>query len=122
MWPMLILVSAGQPATSVSNTALAAVMVPAASLVVFSVNGPFPAHDGSAFAIGGTSFDGLRSAVSTNLVCGVGDGLGVVDGVGDGATAGLLQALSSRTAAVSPESKRMNTSSRTAVIRACGRP
>src|SRR5688572_15235296 len=103
---MLILVSAGQPLTSVSNTALAAVMVPAASLVVFSVNVPLPVHVASALAIGGTSFDGLRSAVNTNLVCGVADGLGVGDGVGDGAAAGVLQAQSSNTAAVSPERDR----------------
>src|SRR5687767_287171 len=122
MCPMLILVSAGQPVTSVSNSAFAAVIVPAASLVVFSVKVPLPVHDASALAIGGTSFDGLRSAVNTNLVCGVGDGLGVGDGVGDGAAAGVLQAQSSNTAAVSPESKRMDTSSCTAVIRAWRHP
>src|SRR5688572_20836998 len=124
MWPMLILVSAGQPVMSVSNTAFAAVMVPAASLVVFSVKVPLPVHDASALVIGGTSFEGLRSAVNTNLVCGVAAGLGVGDVVGDGegAAAGLLQAPSSSTAAVSPESKRIDTSSCTAVIRTQGDP
>src|SRR5688500_15148834 len=122
MWPMLILVSAGHPVMSVSNTALAAVIVPLASFVVFSVNVPLPVHDASGLVIGGTSFEGLRSAVNTNLVCGVGDGLGVGDAVGDGAAAGLLQALSSSTAAVTPESKRMDTSSCTAVIRSRGGP
>src|SRR5688572_11337693 len=95
---------------------------PAAALVVFSVKVPLPEHDASALAIGGTSFEGLRSAVNTNRVCGVGDGLGVGDGVGEGAAAGVLQAASSNTAAVSPESKRMDTSSCTAVIRAWRHP
>ena len=76
MWPMLILVSAGQPVTSVSNSALAAVMTPAASLVVVSVNVPLPEHVASGPVIGGTSFDGFRSAVKMNLSWGVGAGVG----------------------------------------------
>src|SRR5206468_3695921 len=74
MCPMLIAVLVGQPVMSVSNNALAAVMVPLASLVVVSVNVPLPEHEASGVVIGGTSFDGLRSAVKTNLSCGVWDG------------------------------------------------
>src|SRR6202158_574971 len=117
--PMLIAVPAGQPVTSVSNRAVAAVIVPLASLVVFSVKVPLPEQLASAFAIAGTSFDVLRSAVKTNFSCGVGDGLGVGDavGVGEGTAAGLLQATKSSTPAASPESRRIDTSSCTAVIR-----
>src|SRR6266850_6081039 len=122
---MLILVSAGQPVTSVSNSALAAVMVPAASLVVVSVNVPLPAHVASGPAIGGTSFEGFRSAVKTNFSCGVGTGVGVGVGatVGDavGATAAGPQALRTSIPDVSPaRRKRINTSSCTAVIRRGG--
>src|SRR3982074_1906996 len=121
--PVLSAVPAGQPVTSVSNRALAAVTVPVASFVVFSVKVPLPEHDASALAMAGTSFDVLRSAVNTNLSCGVGDGTGVGAavgvGVGDGAAAGLLQAVKSSAPAASPESRRIDTSSCTAVIR-CG--
>src|SRR5436309_7262313 len=122
MCPMLIAVLVGQPVMSVSNNALAAVMVPLASLVVVSVNVPLPEHEASGVVIGGTSFDGLRSAVKTNLSCGVGAGVGVgvAATVGDavGATAAGLQAPKTSTPALSPaRRKRIDTSSCTATVR-----
>src|SRR6185503_8350577 len=124
MWPMLILVSAGQPVTSVSNNAVAPVMTPAASLVVVRVNVPLPAHVASAPAIGGTSFDVLRSAVKMYLSCGVGAGVGVAATVGwvvgdaVGATAAGPHALKMSAPVVSPaRRRRIDTSSCTAVIR-----
>src|SRR5712691_6433987 len=121
MCPMLIGVPAGQPVMSVSNNAFAAVMVPLASFVVVSVKVPLPEHDASALAIAGTSFVVLRSAVKTNLSCGVGAGVGVgvAATVGDavGATAALPQALRTSAPAASPARRRIDTSSCTAVIR-----
>src|SRR5678815_1078263 len=121
MWPMLILVSAGQPVTSVSNSALAPVMVPLASFVVFSVNVPLPEHVASGPVIGGTSFEGLRSARNTNLFTGVGVGVDVAATVGvavGSVVAGAAQALNTSTPAVSPvRRRRIDTSSCTAVVR-----
>src|SRR6266566_2799371 len=100
MCPMLIAVPAGQPVMSVSNSAFAAVMV------------PLPEHDASALAIAGTSFELLRSAVKTNLSCGVGAGVGVgvAATVGDavGATAAVPQALSTSTPAARPARRRID--------------
>src|SRR5258705_5249161 len=123
MCPILILVSAGQPVTSVSNSAFAAVMTPAASLVVVSVNVPLPAHVASGPVIGGTSFEGFRSAVKMNLSCGVGLGTGVGATVGwTGGDAGRgtapgPQAPHPITPAGSPARKRIHTSPGTAAKR-----
>src|SRR6266508_4454937 len=118
MCPMLIAVPAGQPVTSVSNNAFAAVMVPLASLVTFSVNVPLPAQVASALVMAGTSFEVLRSARNKNLFWGVGVGVEVAATVGDGdgrAVVGLPQALRASTPAASPARRRIDTSSCTAV-------
>jgi hypothetical protein len=93
-------------------------------LVVVRVNVPLPAHVASGPVIGGTSFDGLRSAVKMNLSCGVGAGVGVAATVGwivgdaVGATAAGPQALKMSAPVVSPaRRRRIDTSSCTAVIR-----
>src|SRR5690349_16473132 len=88
----MIIVLVGQPLTVRSNCAVAAVILPVVSFVVFRVKVPLPEHDASASVIAGTSFEVFRSAVKTYFSCGVGAGVGVgaaVDGagVGDGAAA-----------------------------------
>src|SRR5438128_2494992 len=112
---MLIGVAAGQPVTSVSNVALAAVILPLASTVLSSVNVPLPLQLASAPVMGGTSFDDFMSALKTNFVWGVGDGEGVglgrTVGDGDGAVAAPPQALRTSAPAASPANRRMGVTS-----------
>src|SRR5260370_26639420 len=90
IWNRMSIVLAGQPVTVRLNPAVAAVILPVASFTVSSVNTPLPAQLASAFAIAGTSFVVLRSALNVNLSCGVGAGVGVgaVVGAVVGATVG----------------------------------
>src|SRR5439155_20241324 len=112
MWKRMISVVVGHPVIVRSNCAVAAVILPSESFVVLSVNTPLPEHDASASAIAGTSFEVLRSALNTNFVCGVGDGVGVgaTVAVGVGATAAPPHAAASITVAASRARKRIDTS------------
>src|SRR5260221_7515473 len=72
MCEMMIIVVAGKPLRTISNFAVAAVILPVESFVVVSVTVVVPLPLASASAIAGFSFSGLRSAVKTKTVCGVG--------------------------------------------------
>src|ERR1700687_5923195 len=114
MWNRMMFVFAGQPVIVRSNCAVAAVMAPVASFVVFRVKVPLPAHDASASAIAGTSFEVLRSARNVYLSCGVGAGVGVavgaVVGDGDGAAAVPPHAAASSAVAARLARRRIDTS------------
>src|ERR1700745_3452917 len=85
MWKRMIIVLVGQPLTGRPKCAVAAVILPVVSFVVFKVKVPLPEHDASASVMAGTSFEVFRSAVKTYFSCGVGGGGGVGAGVGGGA-------------------------------------
>src|SRR5438128_2405388 len=110
MWKRMTIVDVGQPLIVRSNCAVAAVILPVVSFVVFRVNVPLPAHGCSASVMAGTSFEVLRSAVKTNLSCGVGAGVGVGTGVGDGAVAAPPQAATRSAIAARLATRRIDTS------------
>src|SRR5229473_3004233 len=114
MWNSVSIVLAGQPVTVRLNPAIAAVIFPVPSLVVSSVNVPLPEQLASAFAIAGTSFVVLRSALNVNLSWGVGVGatVGAVVGavVGDGAAAVPPHAAARRAVATRLVNRRIDTS------------
>src|ERR1700687_2707862 len=114
MWNRMMVVFAGQPVIVRSNCAVAAVMAPVASFVVFRVKVPLPAHDASASAMAGTSFEVLRSARNVYLSCGVGAGVavGAVVGatVGDGAAAVPPHAAARSAVAIRLARRRIDTS------------
>src|SRR5260221_2123933 len=72
MCEIVIMVLAGKALRTISNFAVAAVILPVESFVVVSVTVDVPLPLASASAIGGFSFAGDRSAVKTKTVCGVG--------------------------------------------------
>src|SRR3954466_11790792 len=75
MWAILTTDPDGKPPSVTPNVAVAAVMLPAESLVVFSVMFAVPVTVDSAFVTGGTSFAGESAAVNTGFAAGVvGDG------------------------------------------------
>src|SRR5438132_12118100 len=108
MWNRITIVVVGQLLIVRSNWPVAAVILPVVSLVVFSVNVPLPVQDPSASVTAGTSFVVFRSAVKTNLSCGVGAGVAV--GVGDGAVAAPPHAATSMAAAARLRMRRIDTS------------
>src|SRR4051812_8726226 len=71
MWAILTTEPAGKPPSVTPNVAVAAVMLPAESFVVFSVMFAVPVTVDSAFETGGTSFAGDSAAVNTGFAAGV---------------------------------------------------
>src|ERR1700687_6145777 len=72
MCEMRMLVVGGKPLSTISNFAVAAVILPVESWVVVIVTVVVPLPLASASVIGGFSFAGERSAVKTYTVWGVG--------------------------------------------------
>src|SRR5436305_1155906 len=68
MWAMLIVEPAGNPPSVTAKFAVAAVMFPDESFVVFIVIVAVPVTDDSALVIGGTSLAGDSDAVKIGVV------------------------------------------------------